>query len=657
MAVARPRPYRRILTSALHRRFVHASALSLAVCYLVAFFTGVKSSFFWAWFPFGPCGIRTLLLFICPLSVFVLRVGQMHIGARTTSSPLGTIKHLFPLHIIQTFGWYFFSAWWFSEVYVWSSSSDADLGWVKPGRHNERATLNERPIYLHISHILLAVLQSLIHLYTDIDRIDVPVAKRTPETKDYKTHPVVPVVRRIQRALPQIVVDSFAWSSIMTVAGPVIYMLFLRRTAWSYTLSFAKLFWNFPRSAADPPGLIPPLHITLLWRCLTSGALLILLWRTSNLFFTAFIAQGPMKRGQTLTAEVKDPNGSLLNGLKAKKEVVKTFAFWELCLISQQYPERRKAIFSDIDREGGATWTQVLNASTALINGIGIRINEYQNPPSAIAKKPAQKGRPQPTLQTLPQLTAPPKQADIFAPSPKARSQNEKFEETIGNVVKSYGQSPDWTPTARAKARDIFDKASMAMLSPEGKRKLLASTKQPKLLTGSDSDQASSPDKLHPITAQILRSPVGALFRQTYSRRLRGIVLGSPYDSLCSIIDAAESLACLFVSSLEEDPYGKVQSDFPGVVRLLADTIVTLEGFINGGLKVHWTDVTFPPSSNPEAQAEARRVPEVDAVLVSLKCSLTELLTAYKPYLSQVGLAGKDLRLAKQAAGMVEEEA
>lgn len=47
MAAARPRPYRRILTSALHRRFVHASALALSVCYFVAFLLGDKSSCKW----------------------------------------------------------------------------------------------------------------------------------------------------------------------------------------------------------------------------------------------------------------------------------------------------------------------------------------------------------------------------------------------------------------------------------------------------------------------------------------------------------------------------------------------------------------------------------------------------------------------------------
>ena len=35
---------------------------------------------FWFWFPIGPAGIRTLLIFISVLSIFVLRVAQLHLG-------------------------------------------------------------------------------------------------------------------------------------------------------------------------------------------------------------------------------------------------------------------------------------------------------------------------------------------------------------------------------------------------------------------------------------------------------------------------------------------------------------------------------------------------------------------------------------------------
>ncbi|KKK21534.1 nuclear envelope protein [Aspergillus rambellii] len=620
MAAAKPRPYRRILTSALHRRFVHASALALLVSYLVSILIGDKSSFFWAWFPIGACGIRTVLLFISSLAVFVLRVGQMHIGSRTTASPIATFKFLVPLHIIQTFGWYIFSAWWFSEIYKWSSPVSAHMEWVKRVKPHERANLNERPIYVYTCHLLLAIAQSVAHLYYDYDRVPIPVAKPTPGATDQRTHPINSVSKRIQAALPKLMRDGLVRSTSVALFCPVAYTFFLRRPAWSYTMYFAKLFWDFPRSAADPPGLIPPINPLLIARTVVSGGFLVLCWQTTNLFFSIFISKEPLKRGQPLTAEAKDPNGSLLNGLKAKKETVRAFAFWELCFISQQFPDRRKAIFNDIDREAGP--------------------------------KPSPVEKAQPVLHTLPRLTDPPKEGNIFAASPKPTSRQQKLSEAVSSAVKSYGNSPDWTPAARAHARDVFDRASSAVLSPERKRKLLASSQELKMLTA---PSTSKPENIHPLLAQLLRSPVGLFIRQTYARRLSSVVLGTPHANLCSTIDAIESLTRLLVASLQEDQYGKVQADVPGVVRLFTETVMTLEQYAHAGLSIHWTDVNFPPSSNPAAQAEARRVPDVELVIDTLRASLASLLSAFNLYLKDIGLVGKDLRLAREAAGVIEE--
>lgn len=90
---------------------------------------------FWSWFPIGACGIRAVLLFVTSLVVFVLRVGQLHLGSRTTTSSIATFRYLFPLQVAQTFGWYIFSAWWFTEIYLWSSSADAHLEMVKRGKY------------------------------------------------------------------------------------------------------------------------------------------------------------------------------------------------------------------------------------------------------------------------------------------------------------------------------------------------------------------------------------------------------------------------------------------------------------------------------------------------------------------------------------------
>ena len=501
--------------------------------------------------------------------------------------------------------------------------------------------------------MLLAVVQSVFHLYYDYDRIPITVAKRTPGAADQRTHPVESVSKRIQFMLPTFIRDGVTRSGAVAVICPVVYAFFLRRPAWSFTMYFAKLFWNFPRSAADPPGLVPPISPGMFVRTLVSGSLLVICWQTANLFFSVFISKEPLKRGQPLTGEAKDPNGSLLDGLKAKKEAVKSFAFWELCLISQQFADRRKSIFNDIDREGGSAWSQILQSATEVIKGISVRIDEKANSFSGQQATPAAE-QPQPVIQTLPRLTQPPKEGNFFASSPKAASQHEKFGEAFSSAAKSYGQSPDWTPVARAKVRDAFSRASTAMLSPERKQKLLASTQEIKLLT--DSNSTKKPENVHPWIAQFLRSPLGQPFRQTYARRLSSIVLGTPYAAVSPIVDAIESLDRLLVASLQEDNYGMVQSDVPGVVGLFTETIKTLEAFINGGLDAHWTDINFPPSSNPEAQAVARQVPNVDLVLGTLKRSLADLLSVFNPYLRDIGLATKDVRLAKEAAGLVGDD-
>ncbi|KAL5000718.1 nucleoporin protein Ndc1-Nup [Aspergillus recurvatus] len=648
---AKPRLYRRILTSALHRRFVHASALSLLVCYVISVLIGDKSSLFWALFPLGSCGIRTVLLFISPLAIFVLRVGQMHIGSRTTGSSFNTFQYLFPLHVIQTFGWYIFSAWWFSELYKWSSPISAHLEWVKRGSPHERATLNERPIYIYTYHLLLAVAQSLAHLYNDYDRVPIAITDKPADGADQKTHPTQPISKRLQEGLQQAVRDGLLRSTVVAAVCPVVYVFFLRRRAWSYTMSLAKLFWDFPRSAADPPTLILPVKPLLIARTMFSGALLVLCWQTTNLFFSVFLSQEPLKRGQPLTSEAKDPNGSLLNGLKAKKETVRAFAFWELCFISQQFSDRRKAIFNDIDREGGPAWTQILQSATEVIQGISTRINEQKSSVANSKPSPAETNS-EPTLRTLPRLADPVKEDNIFAASPKSTTTQGKFGEGFSSTLRSLGESPDWTPKARARARNVFDRASSAVLSPERKQRLLSSSQDFKLLTGASSTR---PENTHPILAQLLRSPIGLLIRQPFARRLSGTVLGAPTDSLSSIIDAVESLTRLLIASLKEDPYGKVQADVPAIVRLFTETVTTVDTYAHVELDVHWTDAAFPPSSDPTAQAAARRVPDVELVIDSLRASLKSLLVAFSPYFKDVGLVGKDLRLAKEAAGFDEE--
>lgn len=503
-------------------------------------------------------------------------------------------------------------------------------------------------------------MQAVFHLYFDYDRLSIPVNKRTPESKDKRTHIVDPVLKRINGGISHCVVDALKKAVAVTAASPFIYVLFLRRPAWNFSLFFAKLFWNFSRAAAEPQNNMPPEFYNLFYRQIISGASLVFLWQTANLFFTVFITQEPLKRGQPLTTDAKDPTGSLINGLKAKKEFVKSYAFWELCFISQRFSDRRKAIFGDIDREGGSAWKQVVEACIEHVSSINGRINSYKNPPTTIpapSKDGANDNVSYPQLQTLPHLTEAPKQENIFAPSPKANG----FGDSFGARAKSYGQSADWTPAATAKARDAFGQASNMLLSPERKKLFVGGSEQPKLLSAPPPSKSSFNMSSIPFVTQFLRSPIGKPFRQTYAQRLCSIVFGTPYGQLSSLVDAIESIAQLLLSSLTEDSFGQVQTDVPRVISLFTNTITTLESFLSSsdaaGLDIHWSDVTFPPPNKPEAQAKARRddVVDVDILLSTLKASLADLLFAFEQYQREVGLQSKDIRLAKAAVGLQEE--
>lgn len=236
---------------------------------------------------------------------------------------------------------------------MWSAPNSANLHWVAEGRYEgpttiisknmklmvsrsyERLRLNERPIYLRSFFFTVAVMQSMYHLYYDYDKVTLPVAKPKSDTVvDQQPPVIVSPLTRMRAVLLQPLQTVVQRSLPMIVVGPITYSLLIRRRAWSWTLFFAKLLWKLPK-AAEPPR-IPPYHISLLLRSISSCFLIIILWEASNAIFSAYVAQDPLKRGQPLTNYSPDPNGSLLSGLKSRKEAPKVgsdgYHWWELQL-------------------------------------------------------------------------------------------------------------------------------------------------------------------------------------------------------------------------------------------------------------------------------------------------------------------------------------
>ncbi|TKA81545.1 hypothetical protein B0A49_00459 [Cryomyces minteri] len=482
-------------------------------------------------------------------------------------------------------------------------------------RLHERSRLNERPIYLRTNFFTLAIAQSIVHLYRDYDRLVLPITSLKTAAASKEALQVAPPLAQIQKRLFNILVDSVLRGLVTTICGGFTYYLFLRSTVWSWTYTFGKYFASIPR-ASGPTGVSGLGDMVL--RVALEGVLLTLLWEVSNAAFAANVAQEPLKKGQPLTVDSKDPNGSLIAGLKAKKEVPRNFAFWEFLLIAQRFDLRRKSLLQDIDRKGGPAWTQILAVSLSEVQGITKRISECQQPPSS-ADAPQQ----QQPIHSLPKISQPLKQDNIFASAPPPTTPFQAVQASAGQAVKSIGQSPGADPVS-PKAKKLIEYGTNTLLTKEQRDSL---------------SQTAVKNKTNSYLIKILRTPLGLPFRQTFRRRATAVVYGVPYSALNTIIYAINALTTLAVRSITEDTLGQVAKDVPTIVRVFADTIRNIENFMQT-LPPHWTDVEFDEKSS-------RRVKEVEEVTDALKSGLEQLLLGYGEFADSLGLSKRELRGAK----------
>ncbi|OQU96820.1 hypothetical protein CLAIMM_02847 [Cladophialophora immunda] len=582
-----PRPYRRFLTSALHKRFVHAALISLLVALNNAFWLGSKKDIIWSWFPFGPAGIKALLFFMSSLFVFILQIATLNIGRQTAFSPFAAFRTNFlSVSAVQTLFWYLVSGWWFTEAYIWSSP---ELGWITRGNHNTPDVLNERPIFFRLYALLLAIAYAGFHLYRGNSTLIIPVSKLpstpNPDIKAQETHPVEPIQTRLQRKLLPLLMESTLIPAAVIVAAPFIYGIFLRNIFWQLHLAMAKPFFNLSRANARPVGY-PPLRPLYLLRCFGAGFLLILTWDLTSILFLIYLNQQPTKSGLPLSASSKDPNGTLLNGLKAKRDVVRTFAFWELAIIASKHKERRKAIFEDIERPTGPMWSQMVQAGLKILQEVQTRI--VGPPPAA----------PQPSvadhIKSLPRIVPEVPTQSIFQASPKPGS-------------------TAWHPPIEQTAKSV-------------ETKLLEYAKPP------GTTQTPTKSLAEQWMTALKQSRVGWFFAPTNAARINAVVLGSPYGNAALIVDVIESVTKIQVASLTEDTYGKATPTVPDTVRTFTKTLNIIEDHVS-----------------KHKQGVTGEIEEVEIIIARLRAGLKELLSAFQVYLIDQGLGIADLNQAKRA--------
>ena len=592
-----------------------------------------------------------------------MRVANIHVGRLETTSPAESVwQALTSFKTAHTVGWYIYSAWFFGEVYIWSRDTSANLGWVETyERAYEKPRLNENPIFLRSFYLCLAVAQAGLHLGRDYDRIAMPeeaegLNKQNGAQQPWQQQEVVSKVpnslQELYERLPTLVgrvlrlaIPGFAF------ALPA-YFLFFRRLFWPYFYAIGRTFFRDLPQSSQPTGL--GLGMQLMWQAATSSAMLILLWELSNAVFTIFVSQSPLKREQPLTSEIKDaqgnviskskdPNGSLLSGLKSKKEVPKSFALWELWLICSQFETRRKTIYTEVDRrlvpgmsrDEGSTWFQISKTCLNEISAIKIHIATALAPTehaASTAEMDLQRRQQEHLIAQEPQGSlSMPKIADRKVEDNRdvlAKSRP-NFAHSVGNIAKSIGQSPNAPNPVVPRARRAIE---------WGADRVLSKDEQARLSREGLTKEANS------TFVRILKTPLGEPFRQTFARRVRAVVFGMPYSSSTNIVHASRSLAQLAVCSLKEDDYGQVAKSVPTIIRTYTSTITEIEKFVAQGLAPSWTDVWF-------RERDRKEVEEVNAVLSVLKEGLRDVLLAFGEYATGIGVTKVELREAREAVG------
>ncbi|KAK7415919.1 hypothetical protein QQZ08_012187 [Neonectria magnoliae] len=604
----RKSPYKDFLQPALHRRFTSTATVLLAVSYVEAVLLDGWSSYIWGWFPLGLVGVRTAFIFTCGLAILVLRIANYHVGLRTTGSGFQTLRAaIVRLETYETFVWYAFSGLLFCHVFLWSAPKDANLHWITYFS-GDRARLNERPLFFMVYMISCAVLQTVSHYKQDVDRLVLGLSRGKD---DIKTTGSGDSLKLVLQQLPAIAGGSTTSALTAVPVALVMYYAGTRSFAWGWTLMFLRPFYNLPKTNMLPPSW--PTDLYLLARCVQAGALIQFVWNAGNFSFSTFMVKEPLKNGNPLTSESKDPNGSILNGLKSKKLSIKSFAMWELAYIAQGFDTRRQAIYEDIDRKDGPMWSQVYAICMEVVKAVETRVDSYGQPP---APPPAE-----PTVGPKQRVSAPLREDAVFTDKTSSGVIRGDIERRLSQIATSPGSSP--ASKLSPLANTMFNEAKDRLLSKE-------------------QQDMVSPEHLKSQFEQwTLRfmnfDPIGGLFQQHFRTQFAAAVLGTPYAEPTLLINAVHVLCHLSVHSLAEDKFGNVHREVPSIIRTLTSVINKLEVF-RLSFPIHWTDVKGE-----------RESPEVDEVLNALRTGLDQVVAKFEPYRIDLRLTLADVRLAKEA--------
>jgi nucleoporin NDC1 len=240
-------------------------------------------------------------------------------GRTTTVSSFHTFLRAFvtPNIALVNASLYLTSAFFFGEISVFSAPSTAKLNLVDQGGHADRPQLNERSMLFRSQFIVLALVQVVHHLSANLDEVILPLDKLPLQSSGARLRSALPLV------LPRLAISALTKSMVAVILGLLAYYNIYRRTLWNWAFSTLRYSFDFPRNSAPRRSGVPAV-INLELYFLYYAFLLTFIWEITNFVFSVLIAERPLKKGQPITADSRDPNGTLLSGLKSRRQ------FWKV---------------------------------------------------------------------------------------------------------------------------------------------------------------------------------------------------------------------------------------------------------------------------------------------------------------------------------------
>lgn len=146
---------------------------------------------------------------------------------------------------------------------------------------------------------------------------------------------------------------------------------------------------------------------------------------------------------------------------------------------------------------------------------------------------------------------------------------------------------------------------------------------------------------------KLTSSVLGWPFRQSLRRTVNIVVLGAPYSRISLICNAVTALSNLATFSLKQDTMGRFHEGIPQIIRLFTTAINKIDEYM-AKVPVHWSDY----ETLKKAEADRKKVPEVEEVRECLREGLERILGSFNEYLTGLEMSKAEIMDAKKAIGV-----